>query len=83
MNALTMPIADGWTIVESGQAVACFRLLTSRLPALELARRIEAFLASETLPELSAVKLVRSVGDFDPAMPNFVKTYLEHALASP
>jgi len=29
---------------------------------------------------LSGVKLVRSVADFDPAMPDFVKAFLTHAL---
>jgi hypothetical protein len=73
--------ADGWTIVETGQVVACFRGLTSRLGAADLKRRIEAFLASETLPELSGVKLVRSAADVDPAMPAFIKAFLEGALA--
>ncbi len=61
--------------------VACFRLLTSRLSAPALQRRIEAFLASQSLPELSGVKLVRGVADFDQAMPQFIKTFLEDALA--
>jgi hypothetical protein len=34
------------------------------------------------LPELSGVKLVRSVADFDAAMPEFIKAFLEDALAS-
>lgn len=74
--------ADGWTIVETGQLVACFRRLTSPLPASELVRRIGAFLASEAMPELSGVMLVRSAADFDPAMPAFIKIFLENALAS-
>jgi 8-oxo-dGTP pyrophosphatase MutT (NUDIX family) len=71
----------GWTIVETGQVVACFRRLTSPLSAAELQQRIEAYLASETLPELSGVQLVRSTADFDPAMPQFIRTFLEDALA--
>jgi 8-oxo-dGTP pyrophosphatase MutT (NUDIX family) len=73
---------DGWTIVETGQLFACLRLLTSPLRASELQRRIETFLASETLPELSGVKVVRSAADLDPAMPAFVRTFLEDALAA-
>src|SRR4051794_17613578 len=57
-----------WTIVETGQVVACVRLLASQHSATELQRRIEAFIRSETAPELSAVKLVRSRADFDPQM---------------
>ncbi len=46
-----------------------------------LARRIEAYLASESLPELSGVKLVRTAADFDTAMPEFVRAFLADALA--
>jgi 8-oxo-dGTP pyrophosphatase MutT (NUDIX family) len=72
--------SDGWTIVESGQAVACFLLLASPLAAPELCERIETFLRSETAPELSGLKLVRSAADFDPAMPAFVTAFLDGAL---
>jgi 8-oxo-dGTP pyrophosphatase MutT (NUDIX family) len=74
--------SDDWTIIETGQVVACVRLLQSRLSAAELQRRIETFIQSEPSPELSGVKLVRSVADFDPAMPLFIKAFLEDALAS-
>ena len=74
-------VGDGWTVVAINQVVACFRLLTSQLAAAALQQRIEAYLASEALPELSGVKLVRNVDDFDPAMPQFIKAFLEHALA--
>ena len=70
----------GWTIVPNGQVFACFRLLVAKLPATELQQRIEAHLASERQPELSGVVLVRSVADFDAAMPPFVTAFLENAL---
>ncbi len=73
---------DGWTVVETRQVVACFRLLTSRLRVVELQQRIEAYLASGTLPELSGVKIVRSIADFDSAMPEFIKAFLEDAFAA-
>ena len=72
---------DGWTIVETGQVVACFRRLNSALDANQLKQRIEAFIQAETLAELDGVTLVRSVADFNPAMPEFIKTYLTDALA--
>jgi 8-oxo-dGTP pyrophosphatase MutT (NUDIX family) len=81
LKAADYDVGDGWTIVETGQVVACFRLLTSRLSAPALQRRIEAFLTSQSLPELSGVKLVCGVADFDQAMPQFIKTFLEDALA--
>ena len=73
--------SEDWTTVESGQVVACFRLLVSPLGASQLRERIETFLRSETSPELSEVKLVRSAADFDPAMPAFVAAFLENALS--
>jgi hypothetical protein len=72
--------SENWTVVATGQAVACFRLLESPLSAAELGERIEAFLRSETAPELSGIKIVRSAADFDPAMPAFVTAFLESAL---
>src|SRR5262245_25904354 len=72
--------SDGWMIVETGQVVACFRLLAARLAAVELQQRIEAFLRTETSPELSDVKVVRSAADFDQAMPAFVTAFLDAAL---
>lgn len=73
--------SEGWTVAKSGQIVACLRSLTSPLVAVALKERIEAFLRSETAPELSEVKLVRSAADFDPMMPPLVTAFLQDALA--
>lgn len=73
--------SDDWTIVETGQVVACMRLLQSQSSAAELTQRIEAFLSAETAPELSGVKLVRSRADCDPQMPLFITTFLDSQLA--
>lgn len=81
LETMDYDAGDGWIVVETGQVVACFRPLTSRLGAVQLQQRIEAFLASQTLPELSGVTLVRNVADFSPAMPQFIKAFLEDALA--
>jgi 8-oxo-dGTP pyrophosphatase MutT (NUDIX family) len=72
--------SDHWTVVETGQVAACFRLLTSPLAAPELRERIETFLRSEASPELSGVKIVRTAADFDPAMPAFVTAFIESTL---
>jgi hypothetical protein len=45
-----------------------------------LKERIEAFLRTETAPELSGVKLVRSTADFEPAMPALIIAFLEDAM---
>jgi 8-oxo-dGTP pyrophosphatase MutT (NUDIX family) len=73
--------SEDWTIVETGQVVACIRLLQSQLSAAELSLRIEAFIRSEASPELSGVKLVRSRADFDPQMPTFITAFLDSQLA--
>jgi len=72
--------SDGWMIVETGQVVACFRLLAARLAAVALQQRIETFLRTEAAPELSGIKIVRNAADFDPAMPTFVTAFLDSAL---
>jgi 8-oxo-dGTP pyrophosphatase MutT (NUDIX family) len=73
--------SDEWTIVETGQVVACVRVLASPHSAAELQQRIEAFIKSEASPELSGVKLVRSRADFDPQMPLFITAFLDSRLA--
>ena len=74
--------ADDWTIVETGQVVACVRVLQSRFSAAELQERIETFIRSEASPELSGVKLVRSKADYDPQMPAFITAFLDSQFAS-
>jgi hypothetical protein len=37
-------------------------------------------MARETKPELAAIRIVRRTGDFDPMMPDFVRSFLAHAL---
>jgi 8-oxo-dGTP pyrophosphatase MutT (NUDIX family) len=73
--------SEGWTVARSGQIVACLRALTSPLAAVALKQRIEAFLRSETAPELSGVKLVRSRADFEPMMPPLITAFLQDALS--
>ncbi len=73
--------SEDWTTVETGQVVACMRLLQSPLSAVELKLRIEAFIRSEASPELSGVKLVRSRADFDPQMPTFITAFLDSQFA--
>lgn len=75
-------VADGWSIIETKQVVACVRLLTTRHNAVELRHRIEAFLRKESLPELSEVMFVRSIEEFDAAMPEFIRSFLKDALAA-
>jgi hypothetical protein len=70
--------ADGhWYCVVSGAAIAIIRILEVAVSGEALRARIEANLARQTRPELSAIHLVREISDLTPAMPRFVTAFLE------
>jgi hypothetical protein len=69
-----------WTCVVTTASIALIRILRVDMPAEALRARIEANLARQTRPELCAVHLVRSRSDLVPAMPIFVKAFLENQL---
>ena len=71
-----------WHCVYTGPALAMIRLLRVDMPGEALRERIEANLAAQDQPELSAIHLVRSVRDLSPAMPRFVTAFLEAQFAS-
>ena len=66
-----------WDCVVSGAAVAMIRILNVDMPGEALRQRIEANLARKREPELSAIHLVRDVGDLTAAMPRFVTAFIE------
>jgi 8-oxo-dGTP pyrophosphatase MutT (NUDIX family) len=70
--------ADGhWYCVVSGAAIAIIRILEVAVSGEALRARIEANLARQTRPELSAIHLVRQISDLTPATPRFVTAFLE------
>jgi 8-oxo-dGTP pyrophosphatase MutT (NUDIX family) len=66
-----------WDCVVSGALVAMIRVLNVDISGDALRARIEANLARQREPELSAVHLVRDVGDLTAAMPRFVTAFIE------
>src|SRR4051812_604030 len=66
-----------WHCVVSGAAVAIIRLLEVSISGEALRARIEANLARQAQPELSAIHLVRGSADLTEAMPRFVTAFLE------
>ena len=62
-------------------SIAMIRILRVDMSGEALQARIEANLARETKPELSAVHLVRRRADIVPAMPRFVTAFLEAQLS--
>jgi 8-oxo-dGTP pyrophosphatase MutT (NUDIX family) len=74
--------APHWDCVVAGAAIAIIRVLHVDLPGEGLREKIEANLARQRHPELSAVHLVRRRADFTAAMPRFVTAFLEAQLSN-
>jgi 8-oxo-dGTP pyrophosphatase MutT (NUDIX family) len=71
-----------WHCIYTGPALAMIRILRVDMPGEALCARIEANLASQRQPELSAIHLVRDTRDLNAAMPRFVTAFIEAQLAS-
>jgi hypothetical protein len=71
-----------WDCVVSGAAIAMIRILDVAGSGEAVRARIEANLARQIQPELSAIHLVRGVSDLTPAMPRFVTAFIEKQLAT-
>jgi 8-oxo-dGTP pyrophosphatase MutT (NUDIX family) len=69
--------APYWDCVVIGATIALMRTLQLDLPGEAVRARIEANLARQTHPELTAVHLVRSRSDLNGNMPRFVTAFLE------
>lgn len=72
--------APDWCCIDTGVSLAMIRLLQTDLPGDDLRAKIEANLARQDQPELSAIHLVRKRSDLTGAMPRFVTVYLEAEL---
>jgi 8-oxo-dGTP pyrophosphatase MutT (NUDIX family) len=82
IGADEIALAPGWTVVFQGPRVACMKTVSSALSGTELVARGAAFIAREKRPELASLKVVFGFQDLDEKrMPDFVLTYLRHALA--
>ena len=71
-----------WYCVVSGAAIAIIRILDVGLTGGALRARVEANVARQSQPELSAIHLVREKGDLTAAMPRFVIAFLEAQMIS-
>jgi 8-oxo-dGTP pyrophosphatase MutT (NUDIX family) len=72
--------APDWCCIDAGVSFAMMRMLQADLPGEVLRAKIEANLARQDQPELSAIHLVRRRRDLTDAMPRFVTAYLEAQL---
>ena len=80
-EASDFAVAPGWTMVTDGNLIAQIKTLRSRESATALRERMLAHLARESQPELSDIRIVRGLADFDPAMPRFVTAFLRYHFA--
>jgi hypothetical protein len=69
---------EGWTCVFAKTYIAQIKVLHVRETASALRQRILDHLAREAEPELADIRIVRGPADFDPMMPSFVPTFLNH-----
>jgi 8-oxo-dGTP pyrophosphatase MutT (NUDIX family) len=74
--------AAHWDCVVAGAAVAMIRLLDADIPGEAMRSRIEANLARQQKPELSAIHLVRQGRDLTAQMPRFVTAFLARHLTA-
>ena len=72
-----------WDCVVTGASIALMRVLDAAETGEILKRRIEANLAAQDEPELSAIRLVRSRADLTAAMPHFVTAFLNTQFSEP
>jgi hypothetical protein len=61
--------------------IAHIKVLRSRENAEALRAGVLGHLARERQPELADIRIVRSLADFDPAMPRFVTAFLAQRFA--
>ena len=71
-----------WHCIVSGPTIAMMQVLNLDMSGEEARARIEANLAREDEPELSAIHLVRGMSDLRPSMPRFVTAFVEQQFAS-
>src|SRR3954464_1413127 len=71
-----------WDCVLAGPTVAMIKVLHVDMPGDALRRRIEANLAGQQMPELSAIHLVRSASDLTSAIARFVTAFIEAQLST-
>ncbi len=81
LTAADLSLTPGWRAVVVGSRVALLKRVDVAGPAELVRRRMLRHLADDPQSELSDIRVVRSVADFDPDMPDFVTAYLLQAWA--
>jgi hypothetical protein len=66
-----------WDCVVTGASIAMIRILNVGQSGEAVRARIEATLAAQHQPELTAIHLVRTASDLTAAMPRFITAFIE------
>jgi 8-oxo-dGTP pyrophosphatase MutT (NUDIX family) len=72
---------EDWHCVVVGPSIAIVKILNLDVPGEAARARIEANLAGQDEPELSAIHLVRGMSDLAPTMPRFVTAFVAQQFA--
>ncbi len=76
LNAAELAEERGWTLAIDGDLICAIKVMQSSLDAVTLRARMLRHLASEQLPELADIRIVRGPDDFSPAMRSFARIFL-------
>lgn len=78
LDVAELTAEPGWSMVRDRCYIALLKRLTARANAETLRARIMRYLANETRPELSDIRIVRGAADLHPQMPPFVVAFLKN-----
>jgi 8-oxo-dGTP pyrophosphatase MutT (NUDIX family) len=81
LTAADYTAAAHWDCIALGASIAMIKRLDIDMPGEVARAKIEANLARQAHPELSAIHLVRSARDLNQQMPRFVTAFIEQQLA--
>ena len=79
LDAAEFDAEAGWTIVEESARMVAYKVLRANDPGALLRQRAESHIAKDPVGELDAIHLVRGPADLVPAMPDYVRAFLQHA----
>jgi 8-oxo-dGTP pyrophosphatase MutT (NUDIX family) len=79
LDLTDMEAAPGWHAVFDGARIAVIKSLRSRERADALRAKILRYLAAETEPELSDIRVLRDPAEIDATIPRHTAAFLRHA----
>jgi 8-oxo-dGTP pyrophosphatase MutT (NUDIX family) len=80
LSASDVRFADEWHAVFAGARITLIRVAHCTESEAKLSERIRGYIATQQEPELSDIVTVRTRADFSPAMPDFIRAYLNAML---